>query len=285
MTGYGTVARTFVNKEVSVTVRSVNNRYLDIFVNVPVTLSPFEGDIKKRVSTVAQRGKVEVFVQVHERVPSAIARINVDVAAHAWQELTRLRAAVPVRGEPTFADLCAFEGVLERTPTVVPEDQVAEVMDTLDEAILAWENSRVQEGSATGTDIRGHLQRVIESAHIFAQHQAEAEERITDQVRTKFHEILGDAVDEQRVYTEIAALLLRHGTHEEIARLESHIDAFGALLKNEGPVGKRLDFICQEMNREINTTGSKATIPAVQRAVVEAKDAVEAIREQLRNVE
>ncbi len=285
MTGYGIVERIFAQREVSVTVRSVNNRYLDVYINAPVTLSPFETEIKKRVSTVAQRGKVEVFVQVREHAPSAMVTVNVDAASLAWQELTRLRESVPISQEPTYADLFAFDGVLERTSSPVPEDLVTDVMLTLDEAVTAWNKSRTAEGDATGEDISNHLQRVIASAQIFARYQADAEQRITEQVRQKFREILGDAVDEQRVYTEIAVLLLRHGTHEEISRLESHIAAFEALLGKDGAVGKRLDFICQEMNREINTTGSKTTIPQVQGAVVEAKDAVEAIREQVRNVE
>lgn len=167
----------------------------------------------------------------------------------------------------------------------LPEELRGPVEQALNEALAAWNAERDREGAATRADIERALDRLERARGIFAARAAEVETLVFDTIRSRFREVLGDDADEQRIYAEAASLMVRHATGEEVARLETHIAAFREALDHNGPVGKRLDFMCQEMNREVNTTGSKTLLADVHAAVVEAKDAVEAMREQVRNIE
>ncbi|POR01776.1 hypothetical protein AU468_07410 [Alkalispirochaeta sphaeroplastigenens] len=285
MTGYATVERHSPERSCSVEVRSVNNRYLEVYTSLPAYLSSLEPDIKARVSAVAARGKVEVAVRLQEHRQNLRVRVDPRAVEAARAALEEIRECGGISSEPSYADILAFEGVVETERSFDQDEASREVMAVLEEALAQWNETRCTEGRATADDMARHLERVSRCAEIFGNHAGEVEQIIFQTVRDKFRDVLGDEAEEQRIYAETAALILRHSTSEEVSRLQSHIRTFGDLLNGQGPRGKRLDFICQEMNREINTTGSKTILSAVQAAVVEAKDAVEALREQVRNVE
>ncbi len=285
MTGYTVIEHHNTEQDLTVEIRSVNNRYLEIAVNLPAFLTALEPEVKKRIAAAAHRGKIEVNVRLRDQSATTDIKIDPQAVRAAKAILDEIRLIAGVQTEPTYADILGFEGVVYTGAHTESSHTRATILDVVAEAVVQWNRSRATEGEATDRDIRFHLQRVEAAASVFREHRKEAERVIHETVVQKFHEILGDAADEQRVYAEVASLILRHSVSEEVARLESHILAFRELFKMEGPVGKRMDFICQEMNREINTTGSKTNLAVVQDAVVDAKDAVEAIREQLRNIE
>ncbi|SIQ70671.1 TIGR00255 family protein [Alkalispirochaeta americana] len=285
MTGYATVERHSRERSCSVEVRSVNNRYLEVYTSLPAYLSFLEPNIKALVSSVAARGKVEVAVRLQEHDQKLQVRVDPRAVEAARSALEEIRNRAGLSREPSYADILAFEGVVHTERSFDQDDAAREVVSVLEETLDRWNETRRSEGSATATDMARHLERVSRCAEIFERHAGEVEQVIFQTVRDKFRDVLGDEAEEQRIYAETAALILRHSTSEEISRLHSHIRTFRELLDGNGPQGKRLDFICQEMNREINTTGSKTILSVVQTAVVEAKDAVEALREQIRNVE
>jgi uncharacterized protein (TIGR00255 family) len=269
-----------------VEIRSVNNRYLEISVNLPSFLASLEPEIKSRASAVAARGKVEITVRLLERRENLEIHVDHRAVCAARDALTEIGRIAGVDAGITFADILAFDGIVQTERRYDAGEYRDELLGTLDEALTHWNETRVREGQSTARDINSQIARIRESLRVFSAHGKEGEQEIYRSVREKFREILGDDVEEQRVYTEAAALALRHGTNEEEVRLRSHLDAFTEVLAVSGqPIGKRLDFICQEMNREINTTGSKTYLPVVQAAVIEAKDAVESVREQVRNIE
>lgn len=286
MTGYAIVARHGHEREMTVEIRSVNNRYLEIYVNVPSFLASLEPEIKSRVGAVAARGKVEVNVRLLEHEKNLEIHVDHRAVSAARDALTEIGRIAGVDHGITVSDILTFDGIVHAERRHDPAEYRDELLSTLDEALAQWNETRAREGHVTARDIDNHINRIRESLRVFSAHGKESEQEIYRVVRDKFHEILGDDVEEQRVYAEAAALALRHGTNEETARLRSHLEAFAEVLSVSGrPVGKRLDFICQEMNREINTTGSKSYLPVVQAAVIEAKDAVESVREQVRNIE
>ncbi len=285
MTGYGYVENNSGERDLTVEVRSLNNRYFDVYTSLPSFLNPLEPEIKQLVAGVASRGKVEVAVRLREYQSSVHIHVDdgaVEAAKSALKEIGRL---ADIAAEPSYRDILAFDGVIQTERRRDAETYRDDVVEALRKALAAWNETREAEGRVTAADLTRHLDRLRRCVGVFAESADEIETMVFDAVRKRFREVLGDDADEQRVYAEAAVLMVKHATSEEVVRLQSHIDSFAGLLNAGGSIGKRLDFICQEMNREINTTGSKTILSAVQDAVIEAKDAVEAIREQLRNIE
>lgn len=285
MTGYASLERNGQERELGVEIRSVNSRYLEIHLNLPSFLASLEPEIKGIVSGAAARGKVEISVRLREFRENLEVHVDERAVYAARDALLEIGRLAGIDGRPAYSDILAFEGVIHTERRLDAETYRDEVLEIIGDALKLWNETRSREGAGTQADINRHVTRLEKAVALFAEYAPEVEKTVFRTVRDKFREVLGDTVEEQRVYTEAAALMLRHATNEESARLRSHLEAFRELLGSDQPMGKRLDFVCQEMNREINTTGSKTILPAVQTAVVEAKDAVEAIREQIRNIE
>lgn len=285
MTGYAFTERSLDERAISIEIRSVNNRYLEINSSLPGFLSPLEPEIRAIVSSRARRGKVEVSIRLREYSDTMKIHVDRHTVAAARRALEEIAEAAGITDPPGYQDILTFEGVVQ-TERKRDLDQYREFMfPILHETLDAWEQTRLVEGTATIDDIKRHIARLKQSLDLFVEKAPQVEEIIMRSVREKFREILGDEVEEQRIMAEAAALAVKHGTNEEMVRLKSHVASLHELLAGGGGIGKRLDFVCQEINRELNTTGSKTVLPEVQNAVVEAKDAVEAIREQVRNIE
>lgn len=285
MTGYASIEKNGVERDLVVEIRSVNNRYLEVYTNLPSHLTAMEPEIKNLVSSVAARGKVEISIRLREYEEDLIVHVDHRAVNAARKALQTIGEIAGIDRDPTFGEILSFEGVIQTERRREVDRYREEILSVVQDVLERWNQTRSSEGSVTAADIMSHVDRVERAARVFAEHGSEVETIVYRTVREKFRDILGDDVDEQRVYTEAAALVLRHATNEEVVRLRSHIQAFRDLAATDQPMGKRLDFICQEMNREINTVGSKTILPVVQAAVIEAKDAVEAIREQVRNIE
>lgn len=285
MTGYGHAELHTGDRDLTVDLRSVNNRYLDVSVSVPSFLAPLEQEIKARVARHAHRGKVDLYLRLREYSSDVVVHVDRGAVAAAREALAEIASHAGISAEPGYRDILAFEGVIQTETRRDPESFRDDVFTAVDQALEQWDASRRTEGIATRDDITHHLDRLRESLDVFAAAAPQVEARILETVRSRFREVLGNEADEQRIYAEAAMLMVKHATGEEVSRLRGHIQSFAEILEEDGAIGKRLDFVCQEMNREINTTGSKTILSDVQNAVVDAKDAVEAIREQIRNVE
>ncbi|MDA3948034.1 MAG: YicC family protein [Spirochaeta sp.] len=285
MTGYAYTERSLDERDISIEIRSVNNRYLEISSSLPGFLTPLDPEIRAIVSNRARRGKVEVSVRLREYADTMKIHVDRHTVAAAREALREIADAAGITDPPGYQDILTFEGVVQ-TERKRDLDLYREfIFPILHETLDAWEQTRLVEGTATVTDIKRHIARLTASLDVFIEKAPHVEEIVMRSVRDKFREILGDEVEEQRVMAEAAALAVKHGTNEEMVRLQSHVAGLNELLTDGGGIGKRRDFVCQEINRELNTTGSKTVLPEVQNAVVEAKDAVEAIREQVRNIE
>ena len=285
MTGYGYAEASDSQRDLSIEIRSLNNRYLEVYTSLPSFLNPLEPQIRKAVGAQALRGKIEVQIRLLEHRNDLEIHVDPTAVAAARSALAQIADLAGIDHPPAYRDILEFEGVIQTERRRDPELYREDILHVLAEALAAWNVTRDSEGEVTRGDITHHLDRVRIAATVFAEAAPRVEQLLLDAVRSRFREVLGDDADEQRVYAEAASLMVKHATNEEVVRLRSHVDSFAELLNQDTGVGKRLDFICQEMNREINTTGSKTVLPEVQDAVVEAKDAVEAIREQIRNIE
>jgi uncharacterized protein (TIGR00255 family) len=178
-----------------------------------------------------------------------------------------------------------MEGVLETEKSRDAEKIKQRIMPLLEQALAGFNAERQREGDHTYKDILSHIDTLENSLAVIVTHSGELEKILKENIKARFEELLGDKIDENRILSETAALLVKYTISEELSRLDAHLKEFRAeSLRNSCP-GKKLDFLCQEINREINTIGSKSVILEISRETMNMKEALENIREQLRNVE
>jgi uncharacterized protein (TIGR00255 family) len=285
MTGYAWRETAGEDMSLAVEIKGYNSRFLELSVGLPPWLSGLEPRIRDFLGPRINRGKVETSVRLREHNAKISVSVNTE-AALAYQKAVSLLAESLKTGEkPGLSLILGMEGVLEIEKNRDDDRYWRQIEPVLKSAAEDFEAERLREGRHTEADILSHI-GVIESAVQTVAAQAPAlETSIRENLRARFAELLGNQIDENRVLAETAVLLVKYTISEEISRLSSHLAEFRAETKRNPSPGKKLDFLCQEINREINTIGSKTTVLEVSRAVVEMKDALENVREQLRNVE
>jgi len=289
MTGYGYSEYSNSDFILSLEIKSYNNRYLDISFSCPSILSPFEIEVTERIKKTVSRGHLDV--SLHLKTLQQDCRISVDKETAA----SYAQAAVEVRDicvEKGFSPEIRLSDILERDGVLIPvrmetEDTYKDaVFGCLDRALEGLCASRAREGQATRDNLKNLIDNISKNLDMVESHASELENQIKTNLTARIEEMLGDSsYDQNRVLTEVAVMLMRYTINEEVVRLRTHIKEFNKLLESPEAVGKKLDFLCQEMNREINTIGSKSQIVEINLSVVEMKDSLENIREQIRNVE
>lgn len=285
MTGYAYREASTENYNLSVEIKGYNNRYLEVYINQPPFFSALEGRIREAISSRCKRGKIEASIRLREI--NTDVKVSVDtLAAKAYHEaLNTLSRDLALKEPVTLSHIMGMEAVVQIEKVRDTEAYWPVLQTVLSDALEAFDAERVREGAAAEKDIMSHLESISASVSLVAGYAPELEKSIQDNLRKRFEELLGNQVDENRILSETAVLLMKYTISEEISRLGAHLDEFRAESKRNAAPGKKLDFLCQEINREINTIGSKSPILEVSRAVVSMKDALENIREQLRNVE
>ncbi len=288
MTGFGGgEARTGATR-VGVEVRTVNHRYLDVTVKGPREYAALEARILETVRGRMKRGKVDVFVTraTDTAAPGAV-QVNTPLARGYRDALRALQSELGLAGEVTIGMVAAFRDVVVAgSPDSDPEAEWPSVLEALGMALDRLATMRADEGRRLTGDLTKQAANVRELA---ADARARAP-RIVDEYRTRLRErlakLLGDTeIDPTRLAQEVALLAERTDVHEELVRLDSHLDQLDALLQGGGELGRKLDFLLQEMGREINTLGSKANDADLARIVVDLKSVAEKIREQIQNLE
>lgn len=285
MTGYAYKEQQGTERSYTLEIKAYNNRYLDVSVGLPPFLNPLEPRIRERVSAQTRRGKVDVWIRVRELVSEPKVTVDTGAAEAYLGALQKLKEETSIAGEIRIEHLLSFEGVFSVEKSRDVEEMWKEILPLLEEGLREFEIVRDREGEATSHDIARLLQRIEGEVEAISTRAPEIEGKILESIQSRFREVLGEAAEEQRMYAEAASLMVKHSIHEEISRLRAHLDAFRTTMHQDEPVGKRLDFICQELNREINTISSKSIEVDIHNSVIEVKDDLEKIREQLRNVE
>ncbi len=285
MTGYAYLEYADSEYSLSVELKAYNNRYLDIGVYLPGDLSSLEPKIRKRCAGKIGRGKLECVIRYRAFDTQRILSVDEGFVRSLSEKLNRLREVANIEDSPQLGDLLRFEEVLREDRDIDAAEVLDRITPVLEETLGELDAARIAEGEATDRIVRTHLETVKTLVAAISGHSESLETSITENIRKRFREVLGDEVGEERILAETAVLLIKFSIDEEISRLTGHLEVFEKTLKESGQIGKKLDFLCQELHREINTIGSKSPLYEINRRIVEAKDAIEKIREQLRNVE
>jgi uncharacterized protein (TIGR00255 family) len=289
MTGYGAAAMASAAVRGAVSVRAVNHRFLDTSIHLPRRLQPLEAEIKQAVQRRLARGRVEVAVQaalVEEgETPMVAARPMVAGLVGVLRGLQRDHG---LAGEVTVSDVARFPGALEviDEPAGVSDASRADVLAALDRALDGVAAMRSAEGESLAAELRGALSRIEAAAGRVESLTDEGKAARRGALVEKIRGLVADlGLEEGRLYQEVARAVERHDVAEEVQRLRSHVAQAKAALDAGEPSGKRLDFLAQEMSREVNTIGSKAATAGVVHEVVALKEEIERVREQVQNVE
>ena len=288
MTGYGRAVETVNGREFTVEVRSVNNRYLDCTVKLPRLLNFTEEAVKQAVKNVISRGKVDVFITVHsEGGEEAKITLNTSMVDGYLAAMKQLEETYGVRNDVSVMSLSRMPDVFSVEKPEVDEDQLkSDLMSVVDQALANYDAMRTTEGKAMENDLRSRGETIL---GLVAQVEAGSPQTVADyrtRLENKLKEVLAStSIDESRILTEAAIFADKVAVDEETVRLRSHLEQMNSMLSSGGAVGRKLDFLIQEMNRESNTIGSKCSDLKLTRIVVDIKAEQEKIREQTQNIE
>ena len=288
MTGYGRAVQTVGGREFTVEVRSVNNRYLDCTVKLPRMVSFAEDAVKQAVKAAISRGKVDVYISVKsEAEVDTKITLNAAIAEGYLSAMRQMVETYGVKDDISVSTLSRLPEIFTVEKPQVDEDQLkADLLQVVDAALEGYNAFRAAEGAALDADLRSRGNTILE---LVSQVEAGNGQTVID-YRTKLYnklkEVLANtSIDESRILTEAAIFADKVAVDEETVRLRSHLEQMNTMLSGGGAVGRKLDFLLQEMNREANTIGSKCTDVRLARVVVDIKAELEKIREQTQNIE
>lgn len=288
MTGYGRARQERNGRNITVEVRSVNNRYLDCTVKMPRAYIFAEDAMKALVQKYISRGKVDVFVTVDAvTADQTVVQVNEPLARSYYQALSRLREMFSLEDELSATTLARFPDVLAVTKAEEDLEMIsADICAVLGEALTAHRQMRSVEGEKLFSDIAGRADTIESVVAKVEERSPQTVSEYRARLEAKMREVLqSTTIDESRILTEAAIFADKIAVDEETVRLRSHLSQLRTMLSGDEPVGRKLDFLIQEVNRECNTIGSKCNDLTIARDVVNMKAEVEKIREQVQNIE
>ena len=288
MTGYGRVEGLYNGRNIIVEAKSVNHRFLEIALRMPASLYPLEMEYKKKIAERFKRGRIDVSIRLEgECSDTSKVNLNMDIARDYFDVLSRLKTEFNIQEPISLKNLVSFRDIF--TPpaeTQLDADLLNSVEKMLQEALSILVNMRQDEGIALFSDMQMRLQaigEIMEKIRLCApQVVLEYQKRLTERIKEL---TAGLELDASRLAQEVAVMADRCDITEEIVRMQSHIGQFEALLQSDEAEGRKIDFLLQEMNREINTIGSKGNDLEIARQVIEVKSELGKLREQAQNIE
>ena len=288
MTGYGSAKGSVEGQEITVELKSVNNRYLDCSVRLPRNFLFAEDTVKQAVSAGVSRGKVDVFVSAQASQDSGtVVSVNEELARGYRDAVARIAETLGLESGLNAFSLARFPDVLTVERRELDKDKAAAALSEITaKAVEEFNAMREREGERLRRDMLGKLETIEELVSVVEERSPQTVKEYRERLEARLRDILADrSLDEQRVITEAAIFADRTAVDEETVRLRSHIAQFRTMLEEGSPIGRKMDFLVQEFNRESNTIGSKCSDASLAKVVVDLKSEIENIREQLQNVE
>jgi uncharacterized protein (TIGR00255 family) len=288
MTGFGRERMMLGGRDILVEIRSVNNRYNELSIRLSRAYLYLEEPLKKLVQEYISRGKAEVSVTITNiSAPDTVIEVNTSVAKGYVDALRKANEELGLMDDLSLSRVTHFQDIFTVVKAADDEDQMwNEVKTVAESALKKFVSMRENEGARMKEDVLGRLDTIEQMVGVIEEKAPETVTAYREKLFAKLAEVLGDtSVDEQRILTEAAIYAEKIATDEETVRLRSHISEFRSILESESIVGRKLDFLVQEMNREANTTGSKAQNIEITKTVIGIKSEIEKIREQIQNIE
>ncbi|MDH5458083.1 MAG: YicC family protein [Nitrospinota bacterium] len=289
MTGYGRSEKQNGQFTCKAEVRSVNNRFIEVNTRLPKFLSALELPLKKLIKSKCARGSFDLFLTL-EKEDSAGADLeikpNLGLATQYFEAFKKIKDELGLAGDMPIEALLGVKDIIKTEPLTLDTSQEEMILETVEEAISALIKMRQEEGNNLQKDLAGRLQDIHQLVQNIKERQPvvleEYRNRLNDKIKTLTE---GMDLDETRLAQETAIMADRCDISEEITRLGSHFEQFNSMFEKAGPIGRKMEFVTQEINRETNTIGSKSVDYQVSQSVIEIKSLLEKIREQIQNIE
>ncbi len=290
MTGFGIGEATAGSTKITVELRSVNHRFLDVAVKLPPALASFEIDIRNTLKARVARGRVTVAAQIERGAEDTLPTASPERLASGVANLRDMAEACEQAGLPRpeigLEHVLALPGLFQTDPKDEDREALREAVDkALTAAVDGLLDMKTVEGQETAGEMKSRLDSVRENLKILNKELPGAQEEVLAKLHERLAKLLEDAVEPQRLAQEAAIIVDRGNIFEEVERLATHLDQYETALDGGGQVAKRLNFLLQEMHREVNTMGSKTQNMTITTAVIDMKEAVESMREQVMNLE
>ncbi len=288
MTGYGSAKGTVEGIEINVELKSVNNKFLDTAIRMPRSFLFAEETIKQAVSSHISRGKVDVFVTVDSSMTDdMVVKVNEPLLRGYLEALNTMAEDYALVNDATVMSVSRFPDVLSVEKKELDADAVAEGMRAIaEQALCDFDHMRIIEGERLKADVLSKLENIEDFVSVIEEESPKTVKEYRDRLYSKLSEVLGTTgIDEARILTEAAVYADKIAVDEETVRLRSHISQLRQMLETGSPIGRKIDFLLQEFNREANTTGSKCQNSDIAHVVVDLKSEIEKIREQIQNIE
>lgn len=288
MTGYGRQQKTIDGMNITVEIKSVNHRYFEFSSRVPRAYGFLDEKIKSYVQSRVARGKIECYVQIEElEAEDCIVEINHSLASGYYNALKELADRYQLKNDISVSLLSRYTDIFSVHKADADEEKIWNaVRDVLSDAVDAFVAMREVEGAKLREDILSRCVTILDSVAFVEERSPQTVKEYNDKLLARINEVLADVhVDEQRILTEAAIYADKVAVAEETVRLRSHIEQLRNFMESEEAIGRKTDFLVQEINREANTIGSKAQDVEIAKCVIAVKAEVEKIREQVQNIE
>lgn len=288
MTGFGRAESVTKDRKIVIEMKSVNHRYCDMNIKMPKKFNFFEASIRNHLKTYIGRGKIDIFITYEDyRESNVCVKYNQEIAAEYVKYLQQMAENFQLKSDLSSVALSRFPEVMTLEEQTVDEEELwKEIATILDEAATQFVESRTKEGETLRTDLISKLDSMLDMVDYIEKTSPSLVDDYRNRLEAKVQELLeSTAVDESRILTEVTIYADKICVDEETVRLRSHIENTKAILLEGGNVGRKLDFIAQEMNREANTILSKANSLDISNKAIDLKTEIEKVREQIQNIE
>lgn len=285
MTSYALIKETIDGLPLSIEIKSYNSKYLELGITLPPFLSSLEPYVHSLIAKKVLRGKVDVFIKTYNSTKDVKVSVDKDMASFYIKELKEVSEELKIPFDIGMELLLKQGGIIRYELETDVEEWKRRLSMGIEKCFIEFDRARMVEGDALLRDVIKQADIIEDEVAKIKKYSIQMDEIFKETVKARFYEVLGQEGDQDRAMQEVAALLVRFTINEELVRLESHMELLKGELYKEGAVGKRLDFICQEIMREANTIGAKNQMKEVTPFVISIKSHVENIREQIKNVE
>lgn len=288
MTGFGRFEVSEADRKITVEMKSVNHRYLDVNIKMPKKLNFFEAAIRAELKKYIQRGKVDIFITYEDFTENNVCiKYNKDLASEYMGYLNRIAEDFGLDNDVRVSSLSRYPEVLAMEEQTADEEEIWKVLDrAVKGAAEGFVETRIKEGDNLKNDLIAKLDGMLEHVDFITERSPQIIAEYKDKLKEKVHELIEDTqIDENRLIMEVTIFADKVCVDEELVRLRSHIETTKSTLTEGGSIGRKLDFIAQEMNREANTILSKANDLEISGRAIELKTEIEKVREQIQNIE
>lgn len=287
MTGFGRCKKGMDSFSIFVEVKTVNHRFSEYYIRMPRHFNKIEDKIKKILNTYLHRGRMEVFVTIDgDAIVNRRVEVDWGLLENYVQSISQIQQRYGIKEELSLHDLLSREDIIHIEEEEAGNEEIDSILlAAIEEAAIGVKQMRELEGAALEKDLRKQLNFLQDKVFELKEAAPQVVQMYQDRLTKRIQEFVSGQIDENRILTEVAVFADKADINEELTRLESHIKQFEHILTLTEPVGRKLDFLIQEMNREVNTIGSKANDSSIAKEVVEMKSILEKMKEQVQNVE